>query len=120
MNSSFRKILLIEDDPVICWFIQSELAKRAIDEIRIYDEFFSAFETLDQFKPDLIITNLRALDGWMDSFDFHLLVRHCRFLLVMTGLSDQRLHPFSLTQFNHGFLQKPFSSLQLKKLLNNA
>lgn len=109
---------MIEDDPVISMFIVHQLNDDVIEEIRIYDEFFSVFEDLADFKPDLIIANLHALDGWMDSFDFQLLIKHSRFLLIMTGLTNPALYPIGLNLSSHGFLHKPFNSVQFDKAIS--
>ncbi|MCB0685367.1 MAG: hypothetical protein KDC53_02545 [Saprospiraceae bacterium] len=113
------RIMVIEDNPVISWMLKNQLEILGAVDIRIYEDFFSAFVDLESYIPDLIITNLQALDGWIDSFDFNLLQKKSRYLLVITGLANSDLHPVVIDDSGAatGILYKPFSSPQLCRAL---
>ena len=117
--SDITHIMVIEDDPVICWDLKLQF--RFIDEAKIvfFEKMADASEFLKANHPDLIITNLRLWDGWVNQNFLQQLEAVSCPLVILTGMRDKRFQPKFSNRGPTSFLYKPFTQLQLKKMVES-
>ena len=113
------KVVVVEDDPVISWHLDRQLAAMSCQTVTHFESKREVLEHLHTERADLMITNLRLFDGWADHDYLQLLDIEVNKLLILTGLRDENLQPELDTSTNPTFLYKPFTSLQLKNCIEN-
>ncbi len=113
MESKGCVVVVVEDDPIISWNLRKQLEPLIPGGVKYFDTQEQARIYLRSNRPDLIITNLRLLDGWIEKSYYSALKSASQQILILTGLRDERLHPDLASAGEHSFLYKPFTSLQL-------
>jgi response regulator RpfG family c-di-GMP phosphodiesterase len=119
MESVACSVVVVEDDPIIGWDLRKQLDALLPGGVQYFDSQEQTSSYLRSHQPDLIITNLRLLDGWIDKAYYTALKSASKRLLILTGLRDERLHPDLEEAGKHSFLYKPFTSLQLRSCIQN-
>ena len=115
MAEKNQLIVVAEDDPIIAWQIKLQLDLWSNIEKKYFDDESEAAAYLRNHSPDLIITNLRLIHGWIGIELWQAINScHCQ-VLVMTGLRDERLHSNISSLFSPNFLFKPFNALQFRE-----
>ena len=119
MESIKCSVVVVEDDPIICWDIRRQLEALLPGAVQYFDSQEQTRTYLRSHHPDLIITNLRLLDGWIEKSYCKALKSTSEMVLILTGLRDERLHPKLDIVEKLSFLYKPFTSLQLRNCIEN-
>jgi DNA-binding NtrC family response regulator len=110
-------VLLIEDEPIIAWEVESKLHQWGFSNVIVKESMTDSKELLLSDQCDIVISNLRLIDGWVD-YDFaELLKRGKTHLILLTGLSSKDLHKVDWSPIQPKFLFKPYTSFQLKQIL---
>ena len=105
-------VLLIEDEPIIGYEIESALSDAGYRVIGPIRSLSSANSVVSQPGIAVAIVDLLLTDGASDALVEDLLARDIP-VIVTSGLSEQP----SLTQRCAGWLVKPYDSQRLTKLL---
>lgn len=108
------RIVVVEDDPVICWLLSRQFEALFCESVTYFESREEALIHLRVQEADLIISNLHLSDGWADKTYISALCAACQALLILTGLRDENLQPAFDTKLPLTFLYKPFTWLQLK------
>lgn len=58
MNITEARILVVEDDAVMCTYVVNALGRLGIAAIQTATDGASALKKMDQFQPDLVITDI--------------------------------------------------------------
>ena len=119
MNILLERIILVEDDPVISWQMTRQLDKLGYRILAVFSDFQEAEIEIYQHRPDLVITNLRLTDGWVDAMYLKMIVRNTHRLIICTALSNASMYLDIMNKLPISILYKPFAMCQLEKLLEN-
>ena len=117
MNERKNRIILLEDDPIISWNIITQLESFGIEVNNILESKNGLLD-LEVNRNDLIVTNLRLFDGWLDEKFFHYLKTKGTTVLILTGLSSNAVFYKSILGNKTHFLYKPYTTRQLKRKLS--
>lgn len=116
-KSNNRTVLLIEDEPIIAWEVERKLQSWGFRNVIVKESMEESKELLHSDQCDIVISNLRLIDGWVD-YDFaELLKKGNTHLILLTGLRDEELHKVDWRPIQPKFLFKPYTSFQLKQIL---
>lgn len=118
-NLKESTVLLIEDEAIIAWEVEAKLRKWGIGYIIVKESMEESRDLLLSNHCDIIISNLRLIDGWIDYHFAELLKKGKTHLILLTGLSSMDMHKVDWRPIKPKFLFKPFTSLQLKKVLEH-
>ena len=114
MSSKSLRIVIAEDDPIICWHLDKLLSYLPNAE-KIFFETQSEVENhIDKHVPDIVIVNLRLLKGWVNLALLNSLKSLDCQIIILTGLRDERLQPELSYRADYRFLYKPFTKNQLR------
>jgi DNA-binding response OmpR family regulator len=111
-------VLIIEDDPLLLWHLQHQLIRFGTKTIKVFDLEEHALREIKWKNVDLTITNLKLESGWVDEKFIRELTYYSKSVIVLTGLSDQKLFPFEKLPAEVKLLFKPYTIHQLKSILN--
>ena len=114
MESINCTVVVVEDDPIIRWDLRKQLEALIPGSVQYFDSQEQTMNYLKSHQPDLIITNLHLLDGWIGKSYYTTAKSASEHLLILTGLRDERLHPSLDSPGQHSFLYKPFTPIQLR------
>lgn len=112
MNTTPYKVAVIEDDPINCWQLRRQLEFNGCQVVGHFDSYLEAEDLLCDLFPDIIISNLKLTDGWVDDCFLNMLEGHSMHVIILTGLRDLSLHSLFDRPFFH-YLFKPYTGLQL-------
>jgi two-component SAPR family response regulator len=117
MRVKIFRVIVMEDDPLISWQLEKQLAFLAFDNVHFLESRSQSFRYLEMHNVDLIITNLRLMDGWLTSQELQAMKTHSNHMLITTGFRNDLLqnHPNPKTSFS--YLYKPYTFYQLKKFI---
>ncbi len=113
------KIILLEDDPIIYWDLSVQLTRlnyQLLEEYLPLDEYLDKSPARDE---DIIITNLKLDDDWIDKDCIDQLNSLNLKVVILTGLSDQRYHDLAELKVPYTLLFKPYTHLQIKRSLQS-
>ncbi len=117
MNRDLCRIAVAEDEPVTGWMITRQLDSLSSVSATYLDSRQELVHFMDSSSVDLIITNLRLSDGWVDDTLLRLLDTRKISVLVVTGLGHYR--PEQDKNRKHiAILLKPFTAIQLKRCID--
>ncbi len=109
-------IAIIEDDPLIALDLMQRLSTLTKCDVFIF-ETFVVFKNATVTQWGIVFCNLHLTDGWLSQEDLQSAIDSAIVFVVFTGFSDW---PSFYTDL-HGhvlLLYKPFTSIELKKLLD--
>lgn len=115
------KILVVEDDELICTYLSFYLAKSK-HELTIVEELKDAYQTAVNLVPDLIMSDFELAAGNSGQLlaELSQVLPHSG-CIVMSGHSreylEQKMPKLEFAYFE--FLAKPFTLPDLKKMLND-
>ncbi len=119
MNILLERIILVEDDPIISWQMTRHLHKLGYRVLDVFTDYQEAEIEIYQHRPDLVISNLRLADGWVDAMYLKMIVRNTHKLIICTALSNASMYLDILHKLPISILYKPFAMCQLEKFLEN-
>jgi len=112
------RVAVIEDDPINCWQLRRQLESNGCQVVGQFDSYLEAESMIAELFPDIIISNLKLSDGWVDDYYLNVLEGHSLHVIILTGLRDLTLHmPVGDRTLFH-YLFKPYTYLQLASCLN--
>ena len=109
-----KSVLILEDDVLIALQIQEELEKIGNVDYHIVDTKSAVQKFLDTQRFQLIIFNLRLIDGWLNVEHIRRLRKVSDQLLLTTGYNDLEFIESMCIKDNVRFLFKPYSLRQLR------
>ena len=112
---SVKRILIVEDEPLIAFDNETMLADLGYEVVATLDSFDSAIEQLDKEEIDLVLTDLR-LSGERTGLD---LARAAKGRGVPTLLATGHELPPEAANVAIGCLTKPYSERTLKNALSS-
>ena len=89
-------------------------------DLTVHESMADAGPTIGQRTYDIVISNLRLLDGWIDHDFARSLSRGKTHLIILTGLGDIDLHQMDWEPVVPTFLFKPYTLLQLRNELTKV
>lgn len=110
----YCRAVVMEDDPLISFHLRIQLATLKVRNVHFFETRSQSLQYLNRQKVDLIITNLRLLDGWLTSCDLKEIASLCNHMLILTGIRDELSQNLS-TKTSFSYLYKPYNLYQLKK-----
>lgn len=111
-----RKIVLIEDEPIIAWDMKHKIESVSPHQVVVYESYHDCISPPLEKNPT-VFCNLRLIEGWITQEKFDDIVSYADKFVLCTGLSDTSYH-FDHTHSDTHVLLKPFTMHQLKKLLD--
>ena len=97
-----------------------KLQKWGYRDLTIFESMVDAGPTIEQRAYDIVISNLRLLDGWIGHDFARSLTQHKTHLIILTGLGNLDLHQWDWEPIVPTFLFKPYTLLQLKNELTKV
>lgn len=113
------KILVVEDDTVILKIVEHTLT-RAGFWVSPHTDFKSALESLENFKPDLIITDIILPSA--SGFEIISLIKSNEKqipVLVISSIDEEATVHETLSLGANDFIVKPFTSAELLERVKN-
>ena len=119
MNIKNMRVAVLEDDPLISFHLQIQLSLLKVEKVFFFESRSQGLHYLNREKVDLIITNLRLIDGWLSFHELTEIASFCTPILILTGFRDDLMqcHPILSTKTSLTYLFKPYNFYQLKKSL---
>ena len=114
------RILIVDDEPVLCTSLAEFLSAEG-HSVTSATSPYQALQLLDEFDPDLILTDLR-MPG-LDGFSFMEQARRAGVssgFIVMTAHSSVSRAVKALKSGAENFIEKPFRLAALKEMVDNA
>lgn len=108
---------MIEDEPVIAWELERKLNLWGFKDAIVRESMEESREILVNGSCDIVISNLKLIDGWIDHDFVQLLNQGKTHLIILTGLGNENLHELDWSPIHPSFLFKPYTSFQLKRIL---
>ena len=113
------RVLVIDDDPDITWFLKTALAYDEVEVIRDHDGQRGSLDAVQE-SPDLVLTDLD-----MPRRDGHDLLKFIRAtptlqdlpVIVITGCSESGVEERVLAEGASGFVRKPIDLTVLRREL---
>lgn len=125
MSNVSNRLLIMDDDPKICTFIEKASKRLGFDVVHITDP--AAFmETLAQFAPTLLIIDLKMPGSDGVQLLHQLQQAACSAdIIVISGMDQKTLHTAERLGRSHGLrmlgvLQKPIILRELESFLREA
>jgi len=118
-QNNIKKILIVDDDKSILKYISIVIKKYFNNiEIELESEGFLAGKKIVEFKPDLLILDIR-LPG-MDGFEvLKQLKKEKMKIIVITAFPTKLIREKIITAGADGYLIKPFTAEELKQKVEN-
>src|SRR3989339_475887 len=118
-QNNIKKILIVDDDKSILKYISIVIKKYFNNiEIELETEGFLAGKKIVEFKPDLLILDIR-LPG-MDGFEvLKQLKKEKMKIIVITAFPTKLIREKIITAGADGYLIKPFTAEELKQKVEN-
>jgi DNA-binding NtrC family response regulator len=114
------KILVIDDEPIVCERIKSSLEKFGID-VETFTESKSALKRITEEKFNIVVTDLK-MKG-LDGIEILRLVKEvnpeCE-VIIITGFATVEKAREALKIGAYDFIAKPFKLTQLRDLIFKA
>ncbi|PHJ42892.1 sigma-54 dependent transcriptional regulator [Vibrio sp. PID17_43] len=113
-------VFFVDDDPHIRDAVTQALLIEGID-VNTFPNAVEALRVIDPHSPSIIITDIHmpVMDG-LEFMDALLGKNHQFQFIVLTGHGDVKTAVKAMKSGAYDFLEKPFSTEQLLKSLNNA
>ena len=119
LEGRWPRVLVIDDDPDITWFLKTALAYDEVEVIRDHDGQKGSLDAVQE-SPDLVLTDLD-----MPRRDGHDLLRFIRTnpvlrdlpVIVITGCTEPGVEERVLAEGASGFVQKPLDLRVLRQEL---
>jgi len=112
-----KKILVIDDDPVIVQYLEKLFNDNGYETCVAYDGIEAA-EVFQQEKPDLITLDLQMPAEWGPRF-YRKLIKNKAYkdipVIVISGIDGDHAIPNAVA-----FVRKPFDQDELLKIVNDA
>ncbi|MDR1436759.1 MAG: response regulator transcription factor [Candidatus Symbiothrix sp.] len=108
MNASSKKILVVDDEPVICEILKFNLANEGFDVACVH----SAEEALKKLTPGYSLILLDVMMGGMSGYKLAEILRHKKNRVPVIFLTAKDTENDMLTGFSVGgddYISKPFS-----------
>lgn len=122
MDLSMHKILIVDDDVTFCLMLETFLVKQGF-KVQQSFSFKDASKQLAQFKPDIVLTDLRLPDN--DGLEVLRTVMHEHShvpVILMTGYADIRTAVQAMKLGAFDYVAKPVNPdeilLTIKRVLN--
>ena len=120
MNGNKLKIMVLDDEPIVCKRLKPALEKQGY-EVDTFTESSEAMERIQHFTYDIIITDLkmRGVDG------MHLLTEAKRRspeteVIVITGFATMETAKESFHKGVFDFIAKPFKLSEIQEVVSRA
>jgi PAS domain S-box-containing protein len=115
------KIVLVEDDPILCDLLKIRLAKLGYDVTGMYATGEDAIRAISEHPPDLVIMDV-TLVGKMDGIETAQQIQKKRLLPVvyLTGSSDPETFERAKITEDSEYVIKPFSDSDLRIAIEMA
>ncbi len=111
-NKGNTTVLLIEDDPIIAYWMEKTMDKWGDFEITVCDESEEYKEKKEYPFFDIVLCNLKLVDGWMPRSTIENIKKRTNRFIILSGLADDSYYDLYK---NHEHILKPFNEVQLKK-----
>ncbi|OGS45950.1 MAG: hypothetical protein A2539_06450 [Elusimicrobia bacterium RIFOXYD2_FULL_34_15] len=118
-QNNIKKILIVDDEEGILKFISIVIKKFFKDvDIELASDGFVAGRKIAEFKPDLIILDIR-LPG-MDGFEvLKELKKEKMKIIIITAFASKEMKEKIIKSGAEGYLIKPFTAEELKQKIEN-
>ncbi len=113
-------VLIIDDEPDICELLEITLLRMGLETITA-ENVKDAIVSIDQYKPDLCLTDMRLPDG--SGIDIvHYIQRHCPQMpvAVITAYGSMETAVEALKAGAYDFVSKPVDLQKLRDLIENS
>lgn len=118
-DSEDKIVLVVDDEPALCTVLGRMLSKLGYNAVCAHDGV-EAIEILNNMNFDLVITDLRMpkMDGWA-------LMKYVKKeipelpVVLITGYHSMHTEVKASKSSADGYISKPFSIVEIKKLLEN-
>lgn len=115
------KIVIVEDDPILCDLLKIRLAKMSYDVMGMYATGEDAIRAILEHPPDLVIMDV-TLVGKMDGIETAQQIQKKRLLPIvyLTGSSDLETFERAKITEDSEYVIKPFSDSDLRIAIEMA
>lgn len=120
MNSSKLKIMVLDDEPIVCKRLKPELEKQGY-EVDAFTQSSEAMEQIKQVRYDIIITDLKmkGIDGMQLLSEAKLLSPKTE-VIVITGFATMETAKESFHKGVFDFIAKPFKLSEIQEVVSRA
>ena len=121
MGKRRKKILIVEDERLLAFFMAEYLKKDGYDIVATVSSGEAAIELTDSHKPDLIIMDV-FLDGKTDGIEAtrYINTHHALPVIYITGNTDMATYERANNTKHYGYYEKPISSKRLLKAVKET
>ena len=115
-----KNILILEDEPIVSEFIARSIHQRGNANIRTVSEFADASRVTEQWNAQILILNLKLLDGWISTKWLEgLLAQNVKKIVIASGGRSSDIPDYLCIDNRTSLLPKPFTAHQLISMLEN-
>ncbi|GAB5564703.1 MAG: hypothetical protein Wins2KO_17660 [Winogradskyella sp.] len=115
------RVIIVEDDPIICEDIKQMLTNANYDTVAISYNKVDAINKIDALQPDLVLLDIN-LEGEFEGFDVanHINIKHRIPFIYVTSYSGKKIIDAAKTTTPMGYIVKPFRDKELFSTLEIA
>ncbi len=120
MNSNKLKIMVLDDEPIVCKRLKPALEKQGY-EVETFTQSSEAMERIKQVSYDIIITDLKmkGIDG-MQLLDEAKRRSPRTEVIVITGFATMETARESFHKGVFDFIAKPFKLSEIQEVISRA
>ena len=115
------KVLIVEDEALIAFDISMTLQQFGYTVVSIVGTADESIKAVEEFKPDIVIMDI-LLKGSTDGIDAAEMIKkdYKVPIIFLTTATDDKVVKRATTQVPHGYLLKPFRSMELSIIIELA
>ncbi len=110
-------VVVVEDDPILAWRLMQQLKKQGYRVVAHFDEFLDAESSIHSYQTDLVITNLKLSDGWVDDHYIEVMTYYADQVLIITAINWPHISDDLIEELSIHQLHKPFTEQQFRNSL---
>lgn len=121
VEAQLRKILIVEDDPVMAMALRDELELGGYRVVAVTDNGSEAVALAEQHKPDLVMADVRLI-GPLDGIETAIRIARViptKIVFVTAHVDAETRRRMSRAGF-YGLIPKPYTSEQLLETVRKA
>ncbi|MEW4923520.1 response regulator transcription factor [Algibacter sp. 2305UL17-15] len=115
------RILIVEDDPIICEDIRDMLSNANYNTVGVAYNKKKAIETIDELQPDLVLLDIN-LEGYYEGFDIaeYINKNSKTPFIYLTSYSGKQIIDRAKKTLPMGYIVKPFNEKELYSTIEIA